>query len=99
VAKAARKTIHVCQACGHVEARWMGRCPQCAEWNSLVEEVPAGGRGGTASARVPADAAEPIAIDAVADAAPEHRLATGIGELDRVLGGGLVPGSLVLLGG
>jgi DNA repair protein RadA/Sms len=93
---------HVCSACGHAEARWMGQCPDCGAWNTFVEErapVPAGaarGRGGAAAGRVPAG--RPVALREVA-AQRVPRLRTGIGELDRVLGGGLVPGSLVLLGG
>jgi DNA repair protein RadA/Sms len=93
-------TIHVCTACGHTEARWHGQCPGCEEWNTLVEErapTARGGGGGGAAARR-ASAPVPVALrDVRAEAVA--RLSTGIGELDRVLGGGLVPGSLVLLGG
>src|SRR5919204_6466058 len=89
-------TVHVCSACGHQEARWHGQCPGCGEWNSMVEERPA------APARTPG-ARRPAGITPVSlrDVAAERvaRLATGIVELDRVLGGGIVPGSLVLLGG
>jgi DNA repair protein RadA/Sms len=92
-------TQHVCSACGHESAKWHGRCPGCEEWGTLVEEakpvasaraarrVPGGGRALT-----------PVALGEV-EAPRLARLRTGIGELDRVLGGGLVPGSLVLLGG
>lgn len=96
-AKAAKKSLHVCQACGHTETRWMGRCPQCNEWNSLVEEVAAGVVRGIGVAA--AHGADPVAIDDVPDDGPENRVPSTIGEFDRVLGGGLVPGSLVLLGG
>jgi DNA repair protein RadA/Sms len=92
-------TIHVCSSCGHEENRWHGRCPGCGEWNSLVEEgrLGFGARGG-ASAGGGVAAVTPIALaDVNAPGAP--RLSTGIGELDRVLGGGIVPGSVVLLGG
>jgi DNA repair protein RadA/Sms len=93
-------TIHVCGNCGHAEARWHGQCPGCGEWNTLVEErAPSAARpgGGSTGARRGA-AAVPVALrDVTAEAVA--RLHTGIGELDRVLGGGLVPGSLVLLGG
>src|SRR3954468_12438965 len=96
-------TIHVCSACGHAEARWHGQCPGCGEWNTLVEErAPAlagrGGGSGAAAARRPGPAQAPVALRDV-QATAVARLSTGIGELDRVLGGGLVPGSLVLLGG
>jgi DNA repair protein RadA/Sms len=98
-------TVHVCSSCAHVEARWHGQCPGCGEWNTLVEErAPAAGRGaGGTAARAGGRgaaglAAVPVALrDVRAEAVA--RLSTGIGELDRVLGGGLVPGSLVLLGG
>ncbi|HEY5197722.1 MAG TPA: DNA repair protein RadA [Solirubrobacteraceae bacterium] len=94
-------SIHVCSQCAHQEPRWHGRCPGCGEWNTLVEAPPtaAGGRGGgPAGGRRPARALAPTRLaDVVAPAVA--RLETGIGELDRVLGGGIVPGSVVLLGG
>jgi DNA repair protein RadA/Sms len=84
---------YACQACGHVSPKWLGRCPACEEWNSLVEEVT-----GEVSVRPFAPPAMPVAVtDVVASARP--RMATGSAELDRVLGGGLVSGSLVLIGG
>jgi DNA repair protein RadA/Sms len=90
-------TVHVCASCGHEEPRWHGRCPGCGEWNTLVEEPrgrAAPGRGGRGGAALPV----PVALGDVS--APEiPRLASGIGELDRVLGGGIVPGSVVLIGG
>ncbi len=92
--------IHVCSACGHGTARWAGRCPGCGEWNTLVEEARprGGGAGGLRGARRTAAAARPVPLGDVA-AAERRRLSTGIGELDNVLGGGIVPGSLVLIGG
>ncbi|HVP03200.1 MAG TPA: DNA repair protein RadA [Solirubrobacteraceae bacterium] len=90
-------TVHVCSACGHAEARWHGRCPACGEWNTLHEER-APVRAGAQAARTARAAARPVALrDVRADEAP--RVRTGIGELDRLLGGGVVPGSLVLIGG
>jgi DNA repair protein RadA/Sms len=84
-------TAFVCSACGTESAKWHGQCPGCGAWNTLAEEargVPS--RGGRA--------VKPVRLAEVA--APRHaRLSTGIGELDRILGGGLVPGSLVLIGG
>ena len=88
------KSQFSCQSCGFVTAKWLGRCPECGGWNTLAEEAvrreppPAGGLAG--------ERAVPLA-EVRGDAAP--RLLSGIAELDRVLGGGLVPGSLVLLGG
>jgi DNA repair protein RadA/Sms len=101
----ARSTLYVCSQCGSTSAQWRGQCPACEAWNTLVEErMPAGGgakgvrpqRGRTALAKtVPAP---PTPLREVLQA-PAARLATGLGELDRVLGGGIVPGSLILLGG
>src|SRR4051794_3427043 len=94
-------TVFTCSACGHESVRWHGQCPGCGAWNTLVEEArPAavGGRRGGGSGGAGARAARPVRLAAVrAEALP--RLRTGLGELDRVLGGGLVPGSIVLLGG
>ena len=94
------RTLHICSACAHESAKWHGRCPGCGEWNTLVEEAPpaAAPRGSGGSLRAGAKPLRPVVLaDVEAPAVP--RLMTGIGELDRVLGGGLVPGSLVLLGG
>ena len=91
-------TIHVCSECGHAESRWHGQCPGCEAWNTLVEERAPAKAGSGGGARRAAAAAKPVPLGEV----PRERvprLHTGIGELDRVLGGGLVPGSLVLLGG
>jgi DNA repair protein RadA/Sms len=93
-----------CTACGHSVPRWMGRCPGCSEWNTLVEEPAAGhpvpGSGSRGSVRGPGSAAplEPVALSEV-DAIEVERLPTGSGEFDRVLGGGIVPGSVILIGG
>ncbi|HEX3510417.1 MAG TPA: DNA repair protein RadA [Solirubrobacteraceae bacterium] len=99
-----RTTVHVCSDCGAASAQWRGQCPGCGAWNTLVEErakqaprtrgaAVRGSKGGGDTG-----GAEVIALRDVR-AARGRRLSTGIGELDRVLGGGLVPGSLVLLGG
>src|SRR4051812_16664340 len=90
-------TVFSCSACGHESPKWHGRCPGCEEWNTLVEErAPAKGSAKRASGggRGP----KPVLLRDVRAPAVE-RLETGVGEFDRVLGGGLVPGSLVLLGG
>ena len=100
-AMARATTVHVCSDCGHETPRWHGRCPGCGAWNTLVEEPvarPAGGRGAGAGGGRAGAALRPVALADV-EVAEVARLATGIGELDRVLGGGLVPGSLVLIGG
>ncbi len=89
------KSVFACQTCGHHTTKWLGRCPDCSGWNTFAEEVQAPLRParqqGVASAQLPLPMTE-IARSG------EERLLTGIGELDRVLGGGLVRGSLVLIG-
>jgi DNA repair protein RadA/Sms len=94
----ARSSVFICSSCGHESARWHGRCPGCGEWNTLAEEsrAPTGGRQRSGARR--ASPLRPVPLAEV-QAPAVDRLRTGIGELDRVLGGGLVPGSLVLIGG
>ena len=95
------RTVFACQACGFESSKWLGRCPDCGEWNSFVEEhppapAPAGkGRPDAASMGAPSHPRLYADVD-VAEAA---RVPSGIGEFDRVLGGGIVPGSMVLIGG
>ncbi len=92
----AKKTVvFVCQSCGAESPRWMGKCPHCGEWNSLVEEAvqPAKKAGRTWVSR-----SKPVPITQVENSA-EAKFSSGIPELDRVLGGGLVPGCLGLIGG
>lgn len=89
-----------CQACGHIEMKWCGRCPACNEWESLVEEIDAPARAPVRAAGASiADGQAPLAISEVQQIGAADRVGSGIAELDRVLGGGLVAGSLVLLGG
>lgn len=91
---ARERSRYACQACGAQSPRWMGRCPGCGEFGTMIEE-----RIGEATAGRPSGpASRPTAIEAIADEAVP-RLHTGVGELDRVLGGGIVPGALMLLGG
>jgi DNA repair protein RadA/Sms len=95
------KSVYVCQGCGHQASKWLGKCPQCEEWNSLVEEiVRAPGRGVAARVR-PANpaAAQPVSVADIDQLEDTDRLSSGVEEVDRVLGSGLVPGSLVLIGG
>ncbi|AVX21842.1 DNA repair protein RadA/Sms [Carboxydocella sporoproducens DSM 16521] len=87
------KTRYVCQNCGQVELRWLGRCPGCGEWNSLVEEVRQETRTATSGKKI-----IPVPLPQI-KTEKQERAATGLAELDRVLGGGLVRGSLVLVGG
>lgn len=109
----AERTTFFCTECGNESPKWFGRCPACRAWNTAAE-APAGSAGGTGGAGAKrargtasgsgrssysgAEAAAPIKLDAIETGA-EDRWRSGITELDRVLGGGLVPGSLVLIGG
>jgi DNA repair protein RadA/Sms len=89
------KTVFVCSECGHQAPKWEGRCPACEAWNSYVEEADRPRRGANAA---PLDAERAVLLEEVrTERLP--RLRSGIGELDRVLGGGVVPGSLVLVSG
>lgn len=89
------KTVYACQKCGYQSAKWLGRCPDCNSWNTLEEELQlkSGLQSGVSGPDLP-----PLPISQVGGEA-EMRLPTGISEFDRVLGGGLVAGSLVLIGG
>ncbi len=89
------KTRYLCRECGQQSARWLGRCPGCGAWNSLIEEH-VNQRRNTSPSPIGANSPCPITEVPLLE---EERFTTGIGEMDRVLGGGLVPGSLVLLGG
>ena len=96
-AMAKERTVFICQSCGAQSPRWLGRCADCGEWNTLVEErIAAAPKGGGRVAALERRGAEPITELA---AASERRTSCGIGELDRVLGGGVVPGSVILIGG
>jgi len=95
----APRSVYVCQQCGSTSPKWSGQCPSCEAWNTLVETVMPSGparRRERRTAGPGAAAVEPIGAVSSAEA---ERLASGIGEVDRVLGGGLVPGSIVLFGG
>jgi len=93
----ARRSAFVCQQCGHAAPRWLGQCPGCGAWNALVEEALPDARGRGARATSPAAGApRPLAAVTAGDGV---RRSIGVGELDRVLGGGLVEGSVVLVGG
>jgi len=90
------KTSFFCQSCGHASTKWLGKCPSCGGWNQFVEEEIREASEGPSSELHLHEAPRPIA-DIVAD--EKERLATGLAEMDRVLGGGVVPGSAVLVGG
>ena len=91
-----KKTVFFCQNCGHEETKWLGQCPACREWNTFVEE-----KVFTSSVSANSKTDREIKIVSLSEvSADDHtRIETGLTELDRVLGGGIVPGSLVLVGG
>lgn len=95
-----KKSIFFCQNCGHEESKWLGQCPMCKEWNTFVEEKVSVTRGSTAAVQQVRDAkdAKVVTLSSITTD-DDERMRTGILELDRVLGGGIVPGSLVLVGG
>ncbi|BAC12050.1 DNA repair protein [Oceanobacillus iheyensis HTE831] len=96
---AKRKTKFVCQECGYESAKWMGKCPACHQWNTMVEEIdPASVKGRTGYATSTTSAGKPEKITAI-ESKKEPRITTKMREFNRVLGGGIVLGSLVLIGG
>lgn len=90
-----KKTIFFCQNCGHEENKWLGQCPMCKEWNTFVEENISVSKASTVKQ---AKEAEVVSLNQI-ETNQENRICTDIKELDRVLGGGIVPGSLILVGG
>lgn len=92
------KTIFVCNSCGYESAKWLGKCPACNEWNSFYEEKVVKDKDGNIFSDNKTKSAKPTVLNTI-EAKQESRISTGVSELDRVLGGGLVKGSLVLLGG
>ena len=95
------KSSYVCSQCGYETSKWNGKCPSCGEWNTFEEvEVTVSARAGAKASSAVKDISDSIVNVTAVDASyNEVRYKTGLGELDRVLGGGLVKGSLVLLGG
>ncbi|MDL2215695.1 DNA repair protein RadA [Ruminococcaceae bacterium OttesenSCG-928-N02] len=97
------KTVFVCTACGEVSARWQGRCTSCGEWNTLQEDVIRDkvkkAAAGSSNAGNGTLASKIVPLHTIDTDNEENRLHTGISELDRVLGGGIIPGALMLLGG
>ena len=92
------RIIYCCHECGHQTPKWMGRCPECGGWDTLAEEKPAPSDRHGRSTRGAASNVAPVPIDSVA-LEDEYRVLTGIQEFDRVLGGGIIDGSLILIGG
>nr|WP_027872139.1 DNA repair protein RadA [[Eubacterium] cellulosolvens] len=96
-----KKSVFYCQNCGYESSKWMGQCPACHEWNTFVEEVVSEkktGKKASGSAARSEKNLRPKSLSEI-DVTAGHRMETGIGELDRVLGGGIVKGALMLIGG
>ena len=99
------KTIYVCNQCGETSPRWLGRCPSCGAWNTMTEDVvaePAKSSSGRAAAPVRVTgqtSLKPLKLKNISTTEEKSRIVTGIAELDRVLGGGIVLGSVILIGG
>ena len=99
MAAAKTKTVWFCKECGNESPKWMGKCPACGEWNTMVEEtVATGKKSSVASVSVPGSGHKPMPLAHI-DSSVENRISLNNGEVDRILGGGLVEGSLVLIGG
>jgi DNA repair protein RadA/Sms len=95
----ARATVYVCQGCGHQARKWLGKCPDCGAWNSFVEErTRVAPKGDAGRAAFQMREVRPVAYGDI-ESQDDVRTSSGINEFDRVLGGGIVPGSLVLIGG
>ncbi|MDL2206745.1 DNA repair protein RadA [Eubacteriales bacterium OttesenSCG-928-N13] len=92
------KTRYVCSECGYEAARWLGKCPECDSWNTMTEQLAQQNMPEVKIKRRPGVGAEAVPINDIPDEQLTREL-TGVGELDRVLGGGVVPGSMVLVGG
>ncbi len=91
------KTLYACQSCGYSSPKWLGKCPDCESWNSFVEEKTFAKSRHSSASQKPGKA-EAVALESIGDVS-ETRTPTGLTELDRVLGGGIVPGSVILVGG
>ena len=93
-----KKTVYFCQECGYESAKWMGQCPACKAWNTFVEETVSSKKSSSGNIKTTQKKTEPVVLKDISLSSDE-RQSCGIGELDRVLGGGIVPSSLVLVGG
>ena len=95
------KTIYFCQSCGYESAKWLGKCPSCSAWNTFAEELVTKEESNKNEWRQESSRTKSIKAKALSDieATPEARIHAGDDELNRVLGGGIVQGSLVLIGG
>src|ERR671916_777234 len=98
----ATRTLYICSNCGHETPKWLGRCPDCGEWSTFLEEARESKKAvgfAERATRTKRAGGRTMSLDEVPPAEGEGRTDTGVGELNRVLGGGIVPGSMVLVGG
>ena len=93
------KTVYVCRQCGYESGKWNGKCPSCGEWNTFEENVSVSLPKASSNRKSVDLSSHIVNLCGVDTTDDDARYSTGVGELDRVLGGGLVRGSLVLLGG
>ena len=93
-----KTAVYFCQSCGYESSKWMGQCPGCHEWNTFVEELVDKKTAAKTGGKQTQPKAKPQTLRAI-ELREEHRMTSGMPELDRVLGGGIVPGSMVLVGG
>ena len=93
-----KKTVYFCQECGYESAKWMGQCPGCKAWNTFVEETVSAKKNPSGNLKASEKRQDPVILKDIS-LSEDERQTTQIGELDRVLGGGIVPGSLVFVGG
>ncbi|MBR5799274.1 MAG: DNA repair protein RadA [Lachnospiraceae bacterium] len=98
MAKSKNSTVFFCQNCGYESAKWLGQCPGCKQWNSFVEEPVSSSKTASKKNRIPGQEKKPALLSEIS-LQEEDRITTGMAELDRVLGGGIVEGSLTLVGG
>ncbi len=96
---AKEKTVYTCTECGGTSPRWLGKCPHCEAWNTLIETVPEAAPGASKNRFAALAQSAPVTVLADIEATEVSRTPTGIDELDRVLGGGIVEGGVVLIGG
>lgn len=89
------KIIYICQNCGYQTPKWLGKCPDCGQWDSIIEEISS---NSVKSSALPTSMSAPLEISNISFA-PDSKIKTGMQEFDRAIGGGIVPGSLLLLGG
>ena len=99
MAKAKKSTVFFCQECGYESSKWMGQCPGCKAWNSFVEETVSSNIVSTSGKKTAVPSSKEPSVLSAVSLSKEDRIQIGIDELDRVLGGGIVPGSLSLVGG